>query len=761
MRFYFELSDDVGSTAFAALSNRCRALGWICLLAAMLTLSVASAADVVAPPDTEDVSEQIVSKYKSVYTTRPIGPNYQSLDAVLIGNGDVAVAISTTPSQLKGHRSHRKPEQIRFWFHKNDFWKLGGPTKSKLLGYIDFWFELRHGKNRPKRKYRFENDLYTATAHGRVSQGEDQILDIKAWVSAIDDMVFIQFSAPAKQKVYWVNTDPQIMRAGSEWEAKGVDGYEKIFWRREFPDGDPPTGMSMCFKRYGDKMRHGELGKKPQTLVFAIDSLLENKNYGESVQKKIKDFKIEDMEKQYAAHRQWWSDFWAKSFIDIPDETIEKQYYLANYVLAGCCRNKDFPPGLRTTWTCNDNPRWSNDYHLNYNFQAGFYSLYGTNHPEMGEVQDQPLLDYMPVGRKLAKERLGVPGILYPVGIGPKGTTTWGNDYGQKSNASYGAVNMIFRWKTTYDLDYAKKVYPYFRELTTFWEAYLKYEKENDRYVIEKDSVHEQSGKDFNSIVSLALCRAVFETAMDMSKALGVDVEKQEKWNRILEHLSDYATQQREGKTVFRYTEKGTEWWKGNTLGIQHIYPALGIGLESDPRLIKIARNTIDVMQRWFDHNGDNSFFPAAAYVGYKPEVIYKKLHEYVASHYRPNGLRARQGHGTEKLSTIPNTVNMMLCSVHRGVMRLYPAWPKDVDARFGNLRQFGAFLVSSELKDGTVRYVTILSEKGRDLTLVNPWPGRDVALRRNGQEAKKVLSGKNFTIETSPGETLALTPAE
>jgi len=511
--------------------NRC-ILAVAVLAVPMCGLAAAEAAEVAALPDMQRETARIVSRHKGVYTQRPIGPNYQSIDAVLLGNGDVAVAVTTTPAQLKDQLGHRRPEQIRLWFHKNDFWKLGDRAKSKLFAYIDFSFELR-GKDRPEREYRVETDLYTATAHGRVSQGDDQVLAFKAWVSAVDDMVYFQFSAPAKETVHWVGMEPQLIRAESAWQSRGTDGYETVIMRREFPDGTPPTGMSMAMKRFGNRLRHGALGKEPQTFAFAIGSLLDSHTHADDVAEKIEAFRIEDLPRHYEAHKRWWAEFWAKSFVEIPDKTIEQQYYLANYVLASCCRNMEFPPGIRTTWTCNDNPRWSNDYHLNYNYQASFYSLYGSNHVELGEVQDQPLLDYMPVGRELARERLDMPGILYPVGIGPKGSTTWGSDYGQKSNASYGAVNMIFRWKTTRDLDYAKKVYPYFQELTTFWEAYLTYEKENDRYVIEKDSVHEGSGKDFNSIVSLSLCRAVFKTALDMSKDLAVDSEKHEKWNHI------------------------------------------------------------------------------------------------------------------------------------------------------------------------------------------------------------------------------------
>ena len=35
------------------------------------------------------------------------------------------------------------------------------------------------------------------------------------------------------------------------------------------------------------------------------------------------------------------------------------------------------------------------------------------------------------------------------------------------------------------------------------------------------------------------------------------------------------------------------------------------------------------------------------------------------------------------------------------GVLRVFPAWPQNRNASFGNLRAYGAFLVSSTLKEG------------------------------------------------------------
>ena len=100
-----------------------------------------------------------------------------------------------------------------------------------------------------------------------------------------------------------------------------------------------------------------------------------------------------------------------------------------------------------------------------------------------------------------------------------------------------------------------------------------------------------------------------------------------------------------------------------------------------------------------------------------------------------------------------------MLLQGHEHVIRVFPAWPGDQPARFANLRATGAFLVSSEYRDGKVRYVAIESERGRGCTVQNPWPDMTVTLHRNGAASEEV-SGARFTFKTVPGEQVTLLPA-
>ncbi len=226
-------------------------------------------------------------------------------------------------------------------------------------------------------------------------------------------------------------------------------------------------------------------------------------------------------------------------------------------------------------------------------------------------------------------------------------------------------------------------------------------------------------------------------------------------WQYKADHIAKYTTQVRDGKTVFRYSEKGPAWWDDNTLGIQEIYPVGAIGLNSDPELLKIARNTISVMQRWQDFNGSNSFFPAAVRVGYNPDTILYQLQIYSKNTY-PNGFRSGNPHGIENCSTVPNTINQMLCMSDQNLLRVFEVWPKNKDASFYNIRSEGAFLVSSALKKSYVEYVHVISEKGLTLVLQNPWPGKTILVTSN-KTAARLRSGERISINTLKGEVLML----
>ncbi len=666
-----------------------------------------------------------VSKHKAVFTSPPRrSPSTSYVDAPLLGNGDMGVAIGGAP------------EGQRFFLAKNDYWCLGGKIGPRVFGVMDVRIPDLAGA-----QYHVEQSLVDAVTLGTFSK-EGLTVRMESWVAATANVLVVRLSSEGGKVA------AQVKLPASE--ESGQDNG--IRWIVHKTGGSVETAAAMRLIGADGPEVSIEPGK-PVTILLAMASRFKHEDYVAAA-RKLAGSDPTDLRK---AHVAWWRNFWSKSFVELPDRDIERHYYLSNYVMASSSRNPEFPPGIFGVWVTTNNPRWRGDYHLNYNFQAPFYGLYSSNHIEQANPYEAPILAFMERGRRYAKG-IGCRGVYYPVGLGPKGTEAIGLFLDQKSNAAYCVPNIATRWYLTYDNAYAKRIYPFVLEVANFWEDYLKFE--DGRYVIYNDAVHERNTpKDVNSIVSLGLVRNAFEVAVDMSTALGVDKDRHEKWQHILKNLSGYATQEKDGVTVFRYTEKGLPWWDNNTLGIQHIYPAGAIGLDSDPKLLEISRNMVRVMNRWIDDNGMNSFFPAAVRVGWDPEDVLAKLHDYVTKRTEVNGFALNNSHAIENCSITPNTINEMLCMGHHNILRMFPVWPKDKNARFGTLRAHGAFLVSSSLKNGEVEYVRLLSEQGKTCTMVNPWPGKAVRLYRNDKQAEVLHAAQRFKFDTTPGERIILVP--
>jgi hypothetical protein len=152
--------------------------------------------------------------------------------------------------------------------------------------------------------------------------------------------------------------------------------------------------------------------------------------------------------------------------------------------------------------------------------------------------------------------------------------------------------------------------------------------------------------------------------------------------------------------------------------------------------------------------NGIETCFPGAVRVGYDPALILQQLKDRITASALPNGWITQTGGGTETLAAVPLTINEMLLQSYEGVLRVFPCWDRSRDASFDHLRAYGAFLVSSRIKDGSVDSVRLISEKGRPCNMENPWPGEKVQLIRNGRPSQ-VLSGARLHFNTSPREDI------
>jgi hypothetical protein len=129
------------------------------------------------------------------------------------------------------------------------------------------------------------------------------------------------------------------------------------------------------------------------------------------------------------------------------------------------------------------------------------------------------------------------------------------------------------------------------------------------------------------------------------------------------------------------------------------------------------------------------------------------------------NRMTLREGYnaiGAERLANAVYAVHESLCqsnppaSGDGGVIRVFPAWPADWNARYRLLCR-GGFFVTSSFQDGKTEFVEIESTLDGQCRIRNPWgDGGKVVIWKNGEEWK-TMEGSLLTIETSEDDVLVL----
>lgn len=570
--------------------------------------------------------------------------------------------------------------------------------------------------------------------------------------------------------------------------------------------GAPPFGGSAAVADRGPRLMARLEPGKTKTLTVAMRSWFKYLSPLEAARGRAQWVRQDDLQELRELHEAWLQRFWNVSYVEVDDPVVEQRYFLSQYVIASLSRDLDFPSNIFgfESW---DRPIWCGDHKIDYNYEISFAAMYSSGHFDQAAPYEAPLLAAMdnvqemarrlPLGRRGGLESVpsrdpavknGHRGVYFAIGLGPKGHLPENGSWGAKNQNAFAMMPIAWRWNLTRDLDYAWKVYPLVREVASFWEDELAFS--NGFYVMKGDCPGECGGTEaalnsLNAANALSFLRATMRLVLELSDALGVDCSRREKWRHILEHMNPYPTKladqiQIDGRPLSDVFPAGTRTGRevfleqegANTLGRQWIvYPAGELGPDSDPKLLKIARDTAeaeillniaypnsDFQNPWRHFNLDCIFFPATVRIGYNSEVIWREMHSSILDIGAPNGFRTENPHGLEKANTVPNTVNEMMLLSHENVLRFHRVWPRKShpNARFQNLRAYGVFKVSAALVNGEVAYVRIVSEKGPDCTVENPWPGKRVTVFRGSRKAETV-QGEKFALKTRPGELIEL----
>ncbi len=524
------------------------------------------------------------------------------------------------------------------------------------------------------------------------------------------------------------------------------------------------------------------------TIALAAVTDRNESNYFAAAQQQSQQATTSSMGNLYQEHNGWWSNFWSKSFVQISDQQVQKTWYASLYLLACCSGENSPPPGLWGNFITSTSMDWKGDYTLDYNYEAPFWAALACNHPELTDNYDQPLLNQIPRGEAIA-QHYGYQGIYLYTHLIP--SPGWSDDgytfWSQKSDALFAAVDCVMRWRYTQDTNYAAEVYPYLKGVSDFWDNYL--ELTGNQYVDTNDAVAESSStSDVNPATTLAFIQLLYPSLIQISQTLNVDAGSRATWSNIVASLtplpivpatsisslnalgSSYVVA---GENVIRDSSSGTAFptpevavYQDDQItssspgmnSTQTIFPGWDIGLESNPTLLAAASNTVYLAAEWFDGNDCCTFYPSAAAVGYNPGAILTNLDTLITYYQYPNFMFSLGGGGTEDYSIVPCTLAGMFVQSYQTNIHVFPNWPPNQNASFGNLSACGGFLISSAMTNGLVSYVQITSTAGQTLPLVNPWPQTTVQVTSTLNPTTQ-FTGNIFNYQTQAGEVLTLTP--
>lgn len=445
----------------------------------------------------------------------------------------------------------------------------------------------------------------------------------------------------------------------------------------------------------------------------------------------------------WPSHIAWWKKFWTQSSINIPDEQLQKQYYLEMYKL-GCVARKAAPAiTLQAIWTADNGslPPWKGDFHHDLNTQLSYWPSYTGNHLQEASTYTDWLWNIRNENKKYTRDYFGVNGLAVP-GV----TTIAGAAMGgwiqyslSPSVSSWLAEHFYWQWKYSMDENFLKeKAYPYLHDVATFIEN-LTYIKDNKRYVALSSSpeYHDNNTNAwFNNFTNydLSLYKFALNAAAEAATAMNKKDEAAH-WKNILQQFPP-----------FDENETGLTIAPGQNLDESHrhhahlmpIYPLcqLDANNEADKKLMNISLRHLEKegTRNWCGY----SFTWAACLYARAKEAdsAAKQLKIFASNFCSPNSfhLNGDQYRGEYSSFTYsPFTlegnfafaqgVHELLLQSKTNYIEVFPAVPENwKDVSFTNLRAEGAFLISAKKENGVSTEVKIFSEKGGRLHIKLPY---------------------------------------
>lgn len=471
--------------------------------------------------------------------------------------------------------------------------------------------------------------------------------------------------------------------------------------------------------------------KDGNVLIYTVGASSDGINWENKAINLLDRCSLEGFEKNFSEHKKWWEEFWNKSRIEIPDSFMEKNWYMANYLLASCSRKGGYPMPLQGLWTADDGkmPPWKGDYHHDLNTELSYYHYIKSNHLEEGECFLDYLWNLRACGKKFAKEFYHAKGACLPATMTIDGQPLggWGM-YSLSPTMSIWLSQMFERYYryTGDEFFLENRAFPYMRDTGMFIESLLV-EKDGMLYlpISSSPEIHDDDLESFltpNSNFDLSLMRFLFERLSFYSEKLGTG--EQEHWRSLLNRLPELAVNEK--NVLMLSPDESLRESHRHLSHLMAIHPLRMLKYEN-PCDRKIIQASIADLERlgkgaWVGYSfGWAAQLYAISKNGNAAGNLLKTFWEsfcsengfhlngdfknrgITASHYRPFTLEANM--------CAADALQEMLLYSEEGTVELFPAIPdewKEDKVAFYNFRGENGCLISAESQKGMITYLEI-----------------------------------------------------
>ena len=526
--------------------------------------------------------------------------------------------------------------------------------------------------------------------------------------------------------------------------------------------GDFSYDVTVCWKQEGETL-YG---------TWSVTSSLS----GEQASEKAEAALQRGLKHDYQAHLEYWDKYWAQSSITLPDSVLQKQYQNEMYKFGSTTREHSYPISLQAVWTADNGklPPWKGDYHHDLNTQLSYWPAYTGNHLTEGMGYLNTLWNQRDAYKRYTRRYFGTEGMNIP-GV----CTLTGDPMGgwiqysmSQTVAAWLAQHFYLQWKYSADRTFLKeRAYPFIKDVAIYLEQISEVTPEGVRKLEFSSSpeIFDNSLQAWFSDMTnydLAMMHFLFKATSELAHELNL-ADEAGHWASLEAQLPDYDIDE-EGCLTFA---KGYPY-KESHRHFSHAMAIHPLGLidwsdgEKSQHIIRATLKRLDKVgpDYWTGYSYSwLANMKARAFDGEGAAQALKTFAECfcLKNTFHANGDQTQSGKSrfTYRPFTLEGNfafaagIQEMLLQSHTGVIRIFPAIPKEwKDVSFENLRAMGAFLVSARMEGGEINRVRIYSEKGGMLKMARPG-----TLKPN---KNYTLSGTDIlNIDTQAGEWIELNP--